>query len=86
MMIRVDVDEATHDRLEALARLVDLPVGDIVHTLSYAKFEMLLQLSGVPATAGHVRARAAVRGADRRRGSVHRGERVVRCGRRLGAG
>ena len=42
MMIRVDIDEATHDRLEAVARLVDLPVGDIVHTLSYAKFEMLL--------------------------------------------
>ena len=38
------VDEGTHERLEALGRLVDLPVDDIVRTLSYAKFEVLMQL------------------------------------------
>lgn len=44
-MIRIDDDQGTHERLEALARLVDLPVCDIVRTLSYARFEALLQLS-----------------------------------------
>ena len=43
-MIRIDVDEGTHARLEALGRRVGLPVGDIVRTLSYAKFEVLMQL------------------------------------------
>ncbi len=39
-MIRIDV-EGTHARLEALARGVDLPVSDIVRTLSHASAETL---------------------------------------------
>ena len=45
MMIRIDVDQGTHKRLEALGCLVDLPVCDIVRTLSYASSEVLRQLA-----------------------------------------
>ncbi len=44
MMIRIDVDEGTHERLEALARGVDLPVSDIVRSLSHASAEDLRRL------------------------------------------
>ena len=44
MMIRIDIDESTHARLDALARGVALPVSDIVRTLSHASAEDLRRL------------------------------------------
>ena len=41
MMTRIDVDEGTHARLEALAQQVGLPICDVVRTLSHTSCEGL---------------------------------------------
>lgn len=44
MMVRIDVDESTRDRFEALAHEAGLPVCDTVRTLSHASSEVLRRL------------------------------------------
>ena len=50
-MTTIRVDKATHARLEALARKVHRPSADIMATLSYADYDVLLELHAKRAVA-----------------------------------
>ena len=50
-MTTIRVDKATHARLEGLARKVQRPIADIVATLSYANYDVLLELHAKRAVA-----------------------------------